>query len=351
MWALFVFARVVEERACCGCVCLWVAGFRVCAWGVFVWVFVLLVLACLLGVVGGCGSVVLLGFACLCVRAFGVGLLACARLLCGVGGGRSGWGGTIVSRPIRCGVRCSAVVWGGWVWRVGCLRGVNVSARAGRWGVVWGGRWWSGWGWGGWYIVLASGVHLGEGIIGAAGLVVVVRSRAWWVWVGGGASSFGCAWWLRVLVGALLPLVARGGAGGGAFLLVVGLGWWWRSFLWVRVVVAGSGGGAPSFGCVKGGAGGGAFLLVVGLGWWWRSFLWWLRVLVVALLPLGALRVGVGALLPLVARGGAGGGGGASSFGCVKGGGGGWVVVWIIRVGVGVGWGLGWLGVCGGLLG
>lgn len=42
MWALLVFARVVEEQACCGRVCLWVAGVRVYARGVFVWVFALL---------------------------------------------------------------------------------------------------------------------------------------------------------------------------------------------------------------------------------------------------------------------------------------------------------------------
>ena len=42
MWALLVFARVVEEQACCGRVCLRVAGVRVYARGVFVWVFALL---------------------------------------------------------------------------------------------------------------------------------------------------------------------------------------------------------------------------------------------------------------------------------------------------------------------
>lgn len=56
MWALLVFARVVEEQACCGRVCSLVAGFRVYARGVFAfWCLRALVLACLLGVVGQCG--------------------------------------------------------------------------------------------------------------------------------------------------------------------------------------------------------------------------------------------------------------------------------------------------------
>ena len=42
----------------------------------------------------------------------------------------------------------------------------------------------------------------------------------------GGSFGSGCAWWLRVLVGALLPLGARGGAGGWRFPLGGGLGWW-----------------------------------------------------------------------------------------------------------------------------
>ena len=37
VWALLVFARVVEEQACCGRVCLRVAGVRVYARGVFAW--------------------------------------------------------------------------------------------------------------------------------------------------------------------------------------------------------------------------------------------------------------------------------------------------------------------------
>ena len=54
------------------------------------------------------------------------------------------------------------------------------------------------------------------------------------------------------------------GRGRGVLPAVVGF---WQ---WGRVVVAGSGGGAPSFGCVAWCWGRGAFPLVVGLGWWWR---------------------------------------------------------------------------------
>ena len=49
MWALLVFARVVEEQACCGRVCLRVAGFRVYVRGVFVWVFALFGVGALVG--------------------------------------------------------------------------------------------------------------------------------------------------------------------------------------------------------------------------------------------------------------------------------------------------------------
>lgn len=52
MWALLVFARVVEEQACCGRVCLRVVEFRVYARGVFVWVFAFLLVCARLGVVG-----------------------------------------------------------------------------------------------------------------------------------------------------------------------------------------------------------------------------------------------------------------------------------------------------------
>ena len=77
MWALLVFARVVEEQACCGRVCLRVAGFRVYARGVFVWVFALLVLARLLGVVGQCGPAALPRLACLRAHAL---VWACWRV-------------------------------------------------------------------------------------------------------------------------------------------------------------------------------------------------------------------------------------------------------------------------------
>ena len=81
MWALLVFARVVEEQACCGRVCLWVAGVRVYARGVFVWVFALLGVGAL---VWWWGSVAASAFVPACLFACsrpGVGLLACARLL------------------------------------------------------------------------------------------------------------------------------------------------------------------------------------------------------------------------------------------------------------------------------
>ena len=56
MWAFLVFARVVEEQACCGRVCS-VGGWGSClrAGRVRLLVFALLVLARLLGVVGQCG--------------------------------------------------------------------------------------------------------------------------------------------------------------------------------------------------------------------------------------------------------------------------------------------------------
>ena len=89
-------------------------------------------------------------------------------------------------------------------------------------------------------------------------------------------------------------LLAWVGAGC-ALAAVVAISWW------VRVVVAVSGGGAPSFGCV-GDAGAWRFPLGGGLGWWWR--------------------------FPSVASGGWG-----LSGGCV------WV--WAIRVAAWGGWGPG----------
>ena len=80
VWALLVFARVVEEQACCGRVCLRVAEFRVYARGVFVWVFACFGV-CASGVVGQCGPAAPCpAFFGWCSRS-GVGLLACAVVL------------------------------------------------------------------------------------------------------------------------------------------------------------------------------------------------------------------------------------------------------------------------------
>lgn len=59
-----------------------------------------------------------------------------------------------------------------------------------------------------------------ESKIDTTGAGAIVRSRPWWQFHGG------CAWWLRLLVVALLPLGARGGAGAWRFPLGGGLGWW-----------------------------------------------------------------------------------------------------------------------------
>lgn len=144
--------------ACCGRVCLRVAGFRVYARGVFVWVFACLLVCVRLGVVGQCGPAAppLLRLACLRAHAL---VWACWRVrgsACSMGGWRSGRGGTIVSRPFTC--------VGGAVHRLmrarGRREGLGVRAlswcantcahgerkRGGRGGASWGGQWWPGWG-------------------------------------------------------------------------------------------------------------------------------------------------------------------------------------------------------------
>ena len=197
------------------------------AWGVCAF----LVLARLLGVVGQCGCVRPFCPVCLlaCSRS-GVGLLACARLA------RAGWaeGGQVGAgqscpAPLRALValstaRCVARK----ERRVGgAPRGVLTRAHTrreegrGR-GASWGGPWWSGWGlWvvARWVVTRVGGDKCpkpGESKIATTG------AGAWCAPGRGGSFGGGCAWWLRVLVGALLPLGARGGAGGVALS-----SWWW----------------------------------------------------------------------------------------------------------------------------
>ena len=118
MWALGVFARVVEEQACCGRVCLRVAGFRVYVRGVFVWVFALLGVGAL---VGWWGSVVVSAPHCArCpsggwgfgVHASGVGVLVWAVVLCAGLGGKVGRGNVVPPHTAWwcCLLRC--VAWG-----------------------------------------------------------------------------------------------------------------------------------------------------------------------------------------------------------------------------------------------
>ena len=64
-------------------------------------------------------------------------------------------------------------------------------------------------------------------------------------------DTTGAGAWCAPGRGVVLVVGARGGGG-----------------LWVRVVVAASGGGAPSFGCVGDAGGVWRFPLGGGLGWW-----------------------------------------------------------------------------------
>lgn len=111
MWALLVFAWVVEEQACCGRVCLWVVGFGVYVRGVFVWVFAFLVLACLFGVVGRCGSAApLFRLVCLRVRAL---VWVCWRVrycVCLLRAGVAGMGWGMVVPPLVVWWRCTRCV-------------------------------------------------------------------------------------------------------------------------------------------------------------------------------------------------------------------------------------------------
>ena len=140
--------------ACCGRVCLRVDGFRVYARGVFAfWCLRALVLALWCG--GGTVWSRRPCPACLVgAHVSGVGLLACAVVLrARWARGRSGRGGTIVSRPIQRGVRCPAAAWRGergkgWGCSPWCA---NTRAHAqrrgrggGRGGASWGGPWWPG---------------------------------------------------------------------------------------------------------------------------------------------------------------------------------------------------------------
>lgn len=130
-WVLFVFAW---GRALLGLVvgvfARWVAEFRVYARGVFVWVFACLLVCARLGVVGQCGCVRptcpgLLACLLACLRS-GVGLLACARLVCArwaegglVGAGQScpapycvAWATSVAPwRGRERGVACGVLSW------------------------------------------------------------------------------------------------------------------------------------------------------------------------------------------------------------------------------------------------
>ena len=141
VWALLVFARVVEEQACCGRVCLRVVGFDVCATArVRVGVCAFLVLALWWG--GGAvwsrrptlRSLPSGGVGFWCSRP-GVGAVGvCGVLRARWAEGRTGWGGTIVSRPNLCGVGYFGrpVARKREAWRVGCSRCANTRARAER---------------------------------------------------------------------------------------------------------------------------------------------------------------------------------------------------------------------------
>ena len=113
------------------------------------------------------------------------------------------------------------------VW--GAPRGVLTRARTegGRGEPSWGGPWWSGrglWVVACWVVTRVGGDKCpkpGESKIDTTGAGAIVRSRPWC-----GFGS-GCVGWLRLLVVALLPLGARGGAGGVALSP-----WWWVCFWW-----------------------------------------------------------------------------------------------------------------------
>lgn len=216
---------------CCGRVCLRVAGvwclrYCPCSCGCLC--------ACLCALAWGCGVVwscrsfapaCLLACLLACSRP-GVGLLACARLAgAGWARGRPCWGGTIVSRPVLCGVGYFGrpVARKREAWRVGCSRCANTRAHAER------GR--------------------GEG----EGSRRPVQVLAWLGAVGGG----GIPCWRAVPIRGRVKLTLLG-RGRGALPAVVGF-WWW-----VCVVVAILGGGASSFGCAWWFWWRGAFPLVVG---------------------------------------------------------------------------------------
>lgn len=121
VWAFLVFARVVEKQACCGRVCLRVAGVRVYARGVFVWVFALSGCWRFGGVVGQCGPAAPLPrLACLRAHAL---VWACWRVREPVGGQVRGGNGAGQSCPAPCAAG----------WR--CRRCVRVEERRLRVGV------------------------------------------------------------------------------------------------------------------------------------------------------------------------------------------------------------------------
>ena len=211
--------------ACCGRVCLRVAGFRVYARGVFAfWCLRALVLACLLGVVGQCGPAAPAPLAWLVLTPL---VWACWRVR------RPpflGEGVTVMGRdnvvPPHTAWRCPRCV--ACKRRVGVLSWcANTRARAeremrGR-GDSWGGPWWPGRGL--WVVARAGGnTRWWRQVPKAGGSKIDATGAGAWCAPGrGGSFGSGGAWWLRVLVVVLLPLGAGAWCWGrGAFPLVVG---------------------------------------------------------------------------------------------------------------------------------
>ena len=289
----------------------WVVGFGVCVWVVFVWVFALS--GCWRACLGWWGSVVppppLPRLACLlaCVLTLWCGRCWRVRGTALPDGRRAAMLGRDMVVPPHTAWRAvpGCCVRGegekGW----GCSQGANARIHKQRDGVSWGGPCWLGWGWGWcWHTMLASSAHprgskidttgAGAGCAPGRGVVLVVGAAP-----GGGAPSFGCAWWCWGVgrftlgggdkrpkpreskidtTGAGARRPSRGLSGGCARR-------WLRS-----LAVAILGGSASPFGRVGAlGSGGG------GCAWWWRS-------LVAAILGGGASSFG---------RAGALGGGGA----------------------------------------